>query len=170
MKFQRMRMVCAVVCLVIMTAPAITGQEQGQTPPQEQTSTPEQRPRRRATPVSVQKIYVGDMGYDDEAERFRLLIEEQLQKRDFDIAANPDEADAVLTGILTVTHYEYNYDASVAVRLTSRAGDVLLTKGFGASAKLFANPLNRKEPLQQRAEQVAEALKREYKKPAKKTP
>ncbi len=154
MRHLRVRTIFAAFCLVMLTAQAGAGQ---------------QRPRRRAALPDVQRIYVGDMGYEEEAERFRLMLEEQLQKRDFEVVIDPDRADAVLTGVLTMTHYEYNSDARVTVRVTSPSGDVLLTKDFG-QGRFIANPLNLKEPLRRRAEEAAEALKREFRKPAKKGP
>jgi hypothetical protein len=130
----------------------------------------QQRPRKLAAPPpAVQKVYVGDMGYEDEAERFRLLVEEQLQKRDFEVVLDPADADAVLTGVLTVRNYEHKSEARVTVRLTSRDGAVLLTRDFGHK-RFSVNPLSLQEPTRRRAEEVAEALKREFRKPAKKSP
>lgn len=134
-------------------------------------ATAQVRPRtlvQQPRPV-VQKVYVGDMGYEDEAERFRLLVEEQLQKRGFEVVLHADDADAVLTGVLTVRDYENKSEARVTVRLTSRDGVVLLTRDFGHK-RFTVNPLSLQEPARRRAEEVAEALKREFKKPARKGP
>ena len=109
------------------------------------------------------------MGYEDEAERFRLLVEEQLQKRGFEVVLHPDDADAVLTGVLSIRDYEHKSEARATVRLTSRDGVVLMTRDFGHK-RFTVNPLSLQEPARRRAEEVAEALKREFKKPARKGP
>lgn len=149
------RTILAALCLAALAAPGGAAQ---------------QRPRKLTRPQTVEKIYVGEMGYEDEAERFRLLLEEQLQKRDFEVVLNPEDADAVLTGVLSVRHYDDKSEARVTVRLTSRDGAVLLTRDFGHK-RFTVNPLSLQEPTRRRAEEVAEALKREFKKPVKqKTP
>ena len=131
----------------------------------------QQRTRRTEALQKVQKIYVGDMGAAVEAERFRLMLEEQLLKRGFDVASKAEEADASLTGVLDVRYYdyEYNYSASATVRLISSGEELLWAKDF-AERGYVMNPFNRKEPMRRRAEEIAEALKREIKKPAKRGP
>ena len=127
------------------------------------------RPRRMDTLPSVQKIYIGDMGDADEADRFRFLLEEQLLKRGFDVVLRPEEADAVLTGALSVRNYDDKSEARVSVRLASRDGQVLWAKDFGHK-RFRVNPLSLQEPTKRRAEEVAEALRREFRRPAGKRP
>ncbi len=125
------------------------------------------RPRRSSSPLPpVQKIYVGDMGADDEAERFRLLLEEQLLKQGFDIVSEPDKADAILTGALSVRVYDEKSEARATVRLTTQGGEVVWAKDFGHK-RFRVNPFSLQEPTRRRAEEVAETLRREVKRPAK---
>jgi hypothetical protein len=155
MRTLRSGLIFAAACIVASAATA-AGQQQ--------------RARRTAALQKVQKIYVGDMGEAFEADRFRLMLEEQLLKRGFDVARKAEDADASLTGVLDVRYYDYNYAASATVRLVSDAEEVLWAKDFAEDGYAAMNPFNRKEPLRRRAEEVAEALKREIKKPAKRGP
>ena len=140
----------AAVALCLLLAAAAAGQS---------------RPRKTDALPSVQKIYIGDMGNADEADRFRLLLEEQLLKRSFDVVLRPEDADAVLTGALTVRTYDRKSEARVSVRLASPDGQVLWAKDFGH--KRIVNPLSFQEPTKRRAEEVAEALRRDFRKPTK---
>ena len=124
------------------------------------------RPRKMETLPSVQKIYIGDMGNADEADRFRLLLEEQLLKRNFDVVLRPEDADAVLTGVLSVRVYDRKSEARVTVRLASRDGQLLWAKDFGHK-RILVNPLSFQEPTKRRAEEVAEALRRDFRKTTK---
>jgi len=63
----------------------------------------------------VHSIYVGNMGADDEANRFRLLLEEQVAKKGFVIVDSPDKADAVLSGALSVRVHRNNSTARAYV-------------------------------------------------------
>lgn len=122
---------------------------------------------RRSSPLGeVRKIYVGDMGRDDEAERFRLLLEEQLARRGFTVVGRPDAADAVLTGALSVRVYDEKSEARVFVRLEDAAGARLWARDFGHK-RFKVNPLSLKEPTRRRAEEVAEALRRDWEKATK---
>lgn len=51
---------------------------------------------------AVRKIHVGSMGETDEAERFRLLFEDELSRKGFTVVDVAEKADAVLTGVLSV--------------------------------------------------------------------
>ena len=119
------------------------------------------RPQRRVAAV-VDKVYVGDMGADDEADRFRFLLEEQLTKKGFAVVRAEAEADAVLTGVLSVRVYDKKTEARVFVRLTSRDGAQLWARDFGHK-RLRVNPFSLQEPTRRRAEEVAEAMRREFK-------
>lgn len=74
----------------------------------------------------VQKVYVGDMGNDDEAERFRFLLEEQLSKKGFIVVNRAEDADAVLRGALSVRAFNKKAEARVYVKL-----EALVVKGCG---------------------------------------
>jgi hypothetical protein len=111
--------------------------------------------------ADVQRIYVGDMGTADEADRFRFLLEEQLTKKGFTVVASESEADGVLTGALSVRVHDKKAEARVFVRLSAPGGARLWAKDFGH--KRLVNPLSFKEPTRRRAEEVAEAMRREFK-------
>lgn len=67
----------------------------------------------------VQKVYVGDMGKSDEAERFRLLLADELERNGFGVVEREESADAALAGVLTVRVYDDGSVARVTVRLAS---------------------------------------------------
>ena len=129
----------------------------------------QQRARRVAVLPAVQKIYIGDMGTADEADRFRLLLEEQLLKRNFAVVLKPEEADAVLTGVLSVRTYDDKSEARATVRLVSPGGEVLWAKDFGHK-RFTVNPFSLQEPTRRRAEEIAEALRRDFKRPTRSGP
>ena len=110
----------------------------------------------------VRRIYVGDMGTADEAERFRFLLEEELRKKGFTIAARAEEADAVLTGALSVRVLDDSTQARAFVKLETSAGQRLWARDFGH--KLIFNPFTRREPTKRRAAEVAEGLRRDWEK------
>jgi hypothetical protein len=51
---------------------------------------------------SLKAIQVGTMGHTDDAERFRMIAEEQLSKKGFSIVDVPERAEAILTGVITI--------------------------------------------------------------------
>ena len=112
----------------------------------------------------VQKIYVGDMGTADEADRFRLLLEEQLSKRGFTVVERPESADAILSGALSVRVFDNKSEARAFVRLTTPGGERIWAKDFGS--RLLTNPFRRAEPVKRRAEDVANRLRDDWKKSA----
>ena len=109
----------------------------------------------------VRKIYVGDMGTADEADRFRFLLEEQLRKRGFTIVSTPAEADAVLSGALSVRVFDEKSEARAFVKLEDAAGRRLWARDFGHK-KILVNPFSRQEPTKRRAEEVAKELRRDW--------
>ncbi|HEX5708614.1 MAG TPA: hypothetical protein VFX96_15025 [Pyrinomonadaceae bacterium] len=111
--------------------------------------------------ADVQKVYVGDMGTADEADRFRFLLEEQLAKKGFTVVSSEREADAVLTGALSVRVHDEKTEARAFVQLHAPGGARLWAKDFGH--KRLRNPFSFKEPTRRRAEEVAEAMRREFK-------
>ena len=110
----------------------------------------------------VRKIYVGDMGTADEADRFRFLLEEQLSKKGFQIVARPEEADAILTGALSVRVMDDSTQARAFVKLETASGQRLWARDFGH--KMIFNPFTRREPTKRRAVEVAEGLRRDWEK------
>ncbi len=113
----------------------------------------------------VRRIYVGDMGTADEADRFRFLLEEQLTKRGFTVVPSASEADAVLTGALSVRVMDKKSEARAFVKLEDAAGRRLWARDFGH--KRLRNPFDLTEPTKRRAEEVAEALRRDFRRPTK---
>jgi len=109
----------------------------------------------------VRKIYVGDMGTADEADRFRLLLEEQLLKRGFTVVDKPESADAILTGALSVRVFDNKSEARAYVRLNTPGGERIWARDFGS--RLFTNPFRRVEPVKRRAEDVANGLRDDWK-------
>ncbi|HEX8136390.1 MAG TPA: hypothetical protein VF544_02260 [Pyrinomonadaceae bacterium] len=110
----------------------------------------------------VQKIYVGDMGGADEADRFRLLLEEQLSKRGFTVVEKAENADAILTGALSVRVFDDKSEARAFVRLMTPTGEHIWSKDFGN--RWLVNPFSRQEPVKRRAEEVANRLREDWKK------
>jgi hypothetical protein len=110
----------------------------------------------------VQKIYVGDMGSADEADRFRMLLEEQLSKKGFTIVDSAERADAILSGALSVRVFDKKSEARAFVRLTTHGGESIWARDFGN--KIFFNPFHRAEPVKRRAEDIAKRLREDWKK------
>lgn len=106
----------------------------------------------------IQKLYVGDMGTANESERFRHLLEDQLGEKGFTIVDDAAQADAILTGALSVRVLDDESEARVYVTLRTPGGERLWARDFGN--RLFHNPFNRKEPVKLRAEDVANELKK----------
>jgi hypothetical protein len=139
-------LVC-LVCLSVVSSRANDGAE---------------RPRRQGTARlhEVHKIYIGDMGKADEAERFRLLVGDELAKKGFTIVERAEDADAVLTGALSVRVGDDSTEARAFVKLQSQTGERLWARDFGNH--FFSNPFDRKEPTKRRAAEIASELRKEW--------
>jgi hypothetical protein len=83
----------------------------------------------------VERIFVGDMGQGNEAERFRMLLRQELSRASFKTVDKAEEADAVLTGVLVVRTYELRSDAKAIVVLKTAKGETVWESGFGSSKK-----------------------------------
>ena len=116
--------------------------------------------QRRQTPQlhDVHKIYVGDMGRADEAERFRFLLGEELEKKGFTVVGS---ADAILTGALSVRVGDDQTEARAFVRLETKAGQRIGARDFG-HRRVILNPFDRKEPTKRRAAEIAEELRKAW--------
>jgi hypothetical protein len=137
------------VCLISLIAVAARASDEGEH-------------RRGATALrDVTKIYVGDMGKADEAERFRFLVGDELAKKGFKVVDRAEDADAVLTGALSVRVGDDSTEARAFVKLESRAGERLWAKDFG-SRILILNPFDRKEPTKRRASEIAAELRKAW--------
>ena len=124
-----------------------------------------ERPRRQPALRDVQKIYVGDMGRADEAERFRLLVGEELSKQGFTVVERAEDADAVLSGALSGRVGDERTEARAFVKLEGKNGQRLWAKDFGN--RLIFNPLKRKEPTKRRASEIASELRKDWERAGK---
>jgi hypothetical protein len=110
----------------------------------------------------VQRIYVGEMGSSDETERFRLLLEDELRKKGFTIGASIENADAVLTGILSLRPEESRFLARATVRLKT-ATNTLWSGDFEPKLHLRGP----RDSVKLRAQDIADKLRDDWKKSAK---
>ena len=120
----------------------------------------------------VQKIYLEEVGTTDEAARFRLLLEEKLSERGFNVVDNPDKADAILSGALSVSPAGIHGGASdvgVTVQLKSGAGQRLWGGNF-AGRVFILNPVSSlrfKDIVEYRAKELAKKLRADWEKSAR---
>ena len=111
--------------------------------------------------ASVKKIRIASMGQGDEAERFRLLLEDKLGKAGFATTTEQSEpADAVLTGVLSLRVYSDTSIARATVILKTLDGTRLWGKDFEPHFKFGQHD----DTVIVRAEDVAKALEKEVKK------
>lgn len=115
----------------------------------------------------VHNIYVGNMGDDDEAGRFRLLLEEQVARKGFAVVDSAEKADAILTGALSVRVHRNSSTARVYVTLHTPNGQRLWGRDFGSK---MTNIFSLSEPVKLRAQDVANGLKQDWEKSAKLVP
>src|SRR5918995_49466 len=115
----------------------------------------------------VHTIYVGSMGDADEADRFRLLLEEQVARKGFAVVDSPEKADAILTGALSVRVHRNSSTARVYVTLHTSKGQRLWGRDFGSK---MSNLFSLSEPVKLRAQDVANGLKQDWDKSAKLVP
>lgn len=113
----------------------------------------------------VRRIYVGEMGERDEAKRFRFLLEDELSKKGFTVVNREQDADAVMTGALSVRVHDEKTRARVYVTLHTPDGERLWGKDFGN--KIFKISIRTSDPVKMRAEDVASGLRDEWRKAAK---
>ena len=112
----------------------------------------------------VHRIYVGSMGDADEADRFRLLLEEQVARKGFAVVDSPEKADAILTGALSVRVHRNSSTARVYATLHTAKGQRLWGRDFGSK---LTNLFTLTEPVKLRAQDVANGLKQDWDKSAK---
>ena len=115
----------------------------------------------------VHKIYVGNMGDDDEAGRFRLLLEEQVSRKGFAVVDSAEKADAILTGALSVRVHRNSSTARAYVTLHTSKGQRLWGRDFGSK---MTNIFSLSEPVKLRAQDVANGLRNDWEKSAKLVP
>lgn len=111
---------------------------------------------------SIKKIYVGSMGQSDEAERFKLLLTDELGKEGFTTTDDSKMADAVLTGVLSVRVYSDQSLARVTTVLKTPDGVRLWGKDFEPHASF-----TRSDTVKLRAHDVAKTLRKDIAKAGK---
>jgi len=127
-------------------------------------------PQKNSTLHSVRKIYIDALGSSPEAVRFRLLLEDELTNF-FQVVSSPTEADAVLTGVVSVSRsgiYGGASDIGVTARLITSGGQRVWSGNFGGQIYIL-NPVRSvkfKEPLEYRAKEFAKRLRRDWQKSA----
>jgi hypothetical protein len=70
----------------------------------------------------VKSIYIGDFVLSDSAQRFRLVLEDQLVERGFRVANSPDDGDLSLAGAFTLHIVGRDEEARATVRGKLRNG------------------------------------------------
>ena len=103
----------------------------------------------------IHRIYVGSMGQSDEAERFRMLLQDELGRAGFLTADSEQDADAILTGALAVRVYADESLARATVVLKDRGGARLWSNDFQPRFHFGG-----KDTVKLRAQDVAKALKK----------
>ena len=112
---------------------------------------------------TLKRIHVGSMGQRDEAERFRMLLEEQLIKRGFEATDKPESADAILTGVLAIRVYADKSIARATVVLRNKEGARLWGGDFQPRRSFKAV----QDTVKFRAENIASDLFKAYEKARK---
>jgi hypothetical protein len=110
-------------------------------------------------PCSVQRIYVADLGNDPRHLNFRLFLEKWLAKKKFTIAARPEDADAVLTGALSISSgNKYSKLAFKDAELKSASGKTAWQGNFDITTKNAFGWLGRGH-IENGAKRIAENIR-----------
>ena len=113
--------------------------------------------------ASVKKIHVGSMGQSDEAERFQLLLVDELGKAGFVTTDDVASADAVLTGVLAVRVYSDESLARVTTVLKTPDGVRLWGRDFEPHTSFKFQ----RDTVKLRAQDVAKTLRKDVAKAGK---
>lgn len=73
--------------------------------------------------AGINKIFIGDLGKSDQADRFRLVLEDQLSANGFTVVDDESNADAVLSGIFTLIIEDKKEVARATLRLKLPSGE-----------------------------------------------
>ena len=114
---------------------------------------------------SIQKVYVGGMGSSDTAERFRLLLKQQLSEAGFTLVGKPEKADALIVGILSLpinVLYSSEADVSLVLEATTLDGEQLWFANYANFRFSYS-----RDPLKSGAQRVADKLRTDFGKPEK---
>lgn len=89
-----------------------------------------------AKPCPVQKIYVSEFGTDPRYVNFRFDLEKWLAKKKFTVADKPEDADAVLSGKLSISSgKKYSYLTFKDAELNTADGQVVWSGNFDITTK-----------------------------------
>ena len=113
----------------------------------------------------VSKVYVGEMGQSDEAARFRMLLEEELSKAKFGVVGKMEDADASLTGVLSLRIFADESVARATVVLKGSTGARLWGGDFEPRSALFKKI---EDVVRFRAQNIAGDLRKDWNRSAKK--
>jgi hypothetical protein len=109
-----------------------------------------------STLSSIKRIYVGSMGQSDESERFRILLEGELNKVGFTSVDAAEKADGILTGAMSVRVYANKSTARATVVLKTPDGVHLWEKDFQPHPHLRG-----RDTVKLRAQDVAGTLRKD---------
>lgn len=112
----------------------------------------------------LKKIFVGEMGKTDEAERFRILLADALGTKGFTVVDKSEDADAVLSGILIVRTYDDKSSARATVAFKSKYGERFWSGDFEPKFVLFKRV---PDTVKARAEEIADKFFDDWQKTAK---
>jgi hypothetical protein len=116
--------------------------------------------------ASVRTIHIGDMGIDENATRFRLLLTKEISARGF-IATESEYADATISGVLAVAGKGEYHDGRCSAFLTNKDGAILWKwEGETNPPRSFETFVF--EPVSSLAFKLASALEKDFKKALKK--
>lgn len=113
--------------------------------------------QRAGSIATVKKVFVGSMGQSDEAQRFQLLLADELGKVGFIVTDDAKTADAVLTCILAVEVHSNQSLARVTAVLKTPDGVRLWGKNF-ESHMSFSHT---NDTVKLRAQDVAKTLRKD---------
>jgi hypothetical protein len=102
----------------------------------------------------VQKIYIGSFGQGDDSERLRMLLANELTAAGLTPVTEASDAEATLTGILTVQNFGNRTEAHVTASLRDTSGQQIWTGDFGSSFHAGNDAVN------WRAKDIAKSLKK----------
>lgn len=90
----------------------------------------------KAKPCPVQKITVDDFGTDPRHVNFRLFLEKWLTKKKFTVTERPDDADAILSGKLSIgSGDKHSYLIFKDAELKTADGRVVWRGNFDITSK-----------------------------------
>ena len=106
-------------------------------------------------PVKPGKIYVGTMGTGPDADELRVALGYELSQVGFKVVDFEPQADSVMTGLIVTRVDEGKSAKRVTTFLKDRhSGKMVWNEDFGSTYRA-----SKADPIRQRAEEIAKALK-----------